>query len=1084
MAKSARRQISLFVDGNQVEATAKNISAAYKKASNELANMVVGSDAYISKLEEVQSLDGHLRQHREAIKGVEQGLGLAKTGLDKFIGITAGAFAVDSILDYGTALFGTASNLELMEKKARTVFGESLPQVTAEAEKNASAMGLTNKEYVAAAAGIQDLLVPMGFQREEAASMSTQLQNLSGALAEWSNGQHDSKEVSDILAKSLLGERDALNSLGIDIKQAEVDAELYARGLDKLTGAAAKQAEATVTLDLILQKSVDAQAAYADGSDSMARRSAELTAKFSEIRETLATALIPVFERLLALAGPVVDAFADLVEGISDMIDPAGAASEAFDEQARTVNNLEKDIVPLLGRYDELTAKSTLTKDEQEELRSIIDQVSNAVPTAVTEFDKYGRALSLNTDAARAFIAVEKERLKLQNESAIAENEKKLQSLKDEQKRLQDELNRGTKITTSGTGGGPLGGGISAQETSLSKEEIIRQQTRLRELEYLDDRGVRLGKIVAYEAEISRLRGDNLGKPIGDEKPSPDSTDSGTTNAEPGRTKEAEAAKEKAQKATEAAREKAQKAAEKAEEEEKEKQEKREQDLEQHLERVQSIIQQNTDASRLSSLSADEQEIERVQIKYRNEIEQVKAKFAEEQAVKEAVAQLELQRDAEIESIRMEQREAQIDAEVEADNEERQRRDEAKQQYEEEKLQAEEELKQFNSEALFSEQELEIQVLQDHYARLLQIAEQYGLDTTKLKEAYAKKQSEIEKKYADKTAKEQQESMKARLSALQSSFQAFGDFTTAMFDLLGTEAEDSSAVQKVATLAKIAFDTAQAISSLMAAAEANPTNAVTFGAAGAAQFIAGLARILSNVAQAKKLLSSAPKVKATQKAEGGFLPATASDSMDSFNALKSSKSTSSNTLQITGYSESTTSKKSAHQRRSSTRVEVTGADDGITYQAMQIIPPATGMLPNYPVVFNSQATKAPVLASERGAEYFVAAHDLSNPSIMHHVRMIENITRYGVVAQFAEGGFNTSATTAPAGTAPPVATTGVDIANLLAETTMALNNLAAAQAQLVALLSQGVTAVVPDRTITDIGKRFKVINEASGGYFS
>ena len=48
----------------------------------------------------------------------------------------------------------------------------------------------------------------------------------------------------------------------------------------------------------------------------------------------------------------------------------------------------------------------------------------------------------------------------------------------------------------------------------------------------------------------------------------------------------------------------------------------------------------------------------------------------------------------------------------------------------------------------------------------------------------------------------------------------------------------------------------------------------------------------------------------------------------------------------------------------------------------------------------------------------------------------------------------------------------------------ALRELAAAVSTLNALLSRGIVAVVPDRTITDINDRFKEINEASGGFFS
>jgi hypothetical protein len=41
----------------------------------------------------------------------------------------------------------------------------------------------------------------------------------------------------------------------------------------------------------------------------------------------------------------------------------------------------------------------------------------------------------------------------------------------------------------------------------------------------------------------------------------------------------------------------------------------------------------------------------------------------------------------------------------------------------------------------------------------------------------------------------------------------------------------------------------------------------------------------------------------------------------------------------------------------------------------------------------------------------------------------------------------------------------------------------AAIEQLVQVLQSGILAVVPDRTIIDIQKRFKDINNATGGYY-
>lgn len=66
----------------------------------------------------------------------------------------------------------------------------------------------------------------------------------------------------------------------------------------------------------------------------------------------------------------------------------------------------------------------------------------------------------------------------------------------------------------------------------------------------------------------------------------------------------------------------------------------------------------------------------------------------------------------------------------------------------------------------------------------------------------------------------------------------------------------AASASKGFALTQIAFDTAQAISALVRNSESNPANAFTFGGAGIAQFIAGLARITFNIAKAKQILNS------------------------------------------------------------------------------------------------------------------------------------------------------------------------------------------------------------------------------------
>ena len=73
---------------------------------------------------------------------------------------------------------------------------------------------------------------------------------------------------------------------------------------------------------------------------------------------------------------------------------------------------------------------------------------------------------------------------------------------------------------------------------------------------------------------------------------------------------------------------------------------------------------------------------------------------------------------------------------------------------------------------------------------------------------------------------------------------------------------------KAQALIQIGIDTAKAISSLVAMSSANPANSVTGGAAGIAQYAAGIVQIVTNIAKAKALLSN-PKSSPSPNGSGG-----------------------------------------------------------------------------------------------------------------------------------------------------------------------------------------------------------------------
>jgi hypothetical protein len=201
----------------------------------------------------------------------------------------------------GAKMFAMAGQLDLIENKVSTVFGDQRGLVTDWAKEVSAEMGLTVSATENLAAKFGDLLVPMGFTREAAAKMSTSVVGLSGALAEWSGGQVNASQAADILAKAMLGEREGLKTLGISIMETDVQARLLAQGQEELTGKALQQAKAMITQTLIFEKSQDAQAAFAAGGESLARIQSKLKAATGELKESIVKALMPTFANLAVM---------------------------------------------------------------------------------------------------------------------------------------------------------------------------------------------------------------------------------------------------------------------------------------------------------------------------------------------------------------------------------------------------------------------------------------------------------------------------------------------------------------------------------------------------------------------------------------------------------------------------------------------------------------------------------------------------------------------------------------------------------------------------------------------------------------
>jgi len=247
------------------------------------------------------------------------------------MGAAAGGLAVV----VGKQLFDVGEELTALDQKIGTVFsGDSLNTVTDWADEVAARMGLTATQAAGLAANAGDLLKPMGFTADEAANMSTEIIGLAGALSEWSGGQRGVEETAEILSKALLGERDSLKSLGIAINQAEVDQRALLIAQQNGREAITEQDKALATQALILEKSTDAQEAYAAGGNKLTAAQNQLKAAFGELQEDLARKLLPLFAQAADIVVELIEVFDEeglggVISNVSERIKEAWPAIKA-----------------------------------------------------------------------------------------------------------------------------------------------------------------------------------------------------------------------------------------------------------------------------------------------------------------------------------------------------------------------------------------------------------------------------------------------------------------------------------------------------------------------------------------------------------------------------------------------------------------------------------------------------------------------------------------------------------------------------------------------------------------------------------
>jgi len=270
----------------------------------------------------------------KAVDGYEKEVKSASRSTDKMTKALRGLAALGAVAA-GKELFTLGVEAEAWGRRFETVFAGVTDEMNMWVDSMNERFGVAEERLRGSAAAVGDLLVPMGFARTEAASMTQEILTLSAGLAEWTGGTVDAQGATDILTKALLGERESLITLGVKISELDVTQRLAAKGQANLTGELLKQARAQATLELITEQTTDAMAAFGEGQTEAQAAATSAAAAFDQMKiemSALVIQLAPLITMLVNVTtalNKIPGAIAAVVVGIAALALGASATTAA-----------------------------------------------------------------------------------------------------------------------------------------------------------------------------------------------------------------------------------------------------------------------------------------------------------------------------------------------------------------------------------------------------------------------------------------------------------------------------------------------------------------------------------------------------------------------------------------------------------------------------------------------------------------------------------------------------------------------------------------------------------------------------------
>ncbi|WP_408956234.1 hypothetical protein [Natroniella sp. ANB-PHB2] len=304
--------------------TATDQLAGANSAVDDMKIGVVDTESNINSMGDATDTTGSMMTG--AFSGINnkisEGIGL----LSEYKYHIAGVFTAASAVIWNTTR--EAARNEDTINKFRSVFGEFADETLDWANDYSDAIGRSTADTVDWLNSFQDVIVPMGFARDEAAGLSQDMVQLAADLGSFNN--IETEQAASRLQSALVGNTDAVRSLGIQFRASDVEQRAYKEGIAETGAELTDQQRALATMSIFYDRSADALGDATDTARDFNNQTQRSSGIFRDLRIGIGDFFLPTMSRMLFQFNNLFSVVANnepLVQIISVMIGLGGATT-------------------------------------------------------------------------------------------------------------------------------------------------------------------------------------------------------------------------------------------------------------------------------------------------------------------------------------------------------------------------------------------------------------------------------------------------------------------------------------------------------------------------------------------------------------------------------------------------------------------------------------------------------------------------------------------------------------------------------------------------------------------------------------